>query len=153
MTDLLFALGYHHWLIAGLLLLILDGFTRDSLPMWLGFTAVAMGVALLLLPWFGVHLAWTGQLLVAAPLLVLALYAWRRYEHGHPEHRRPRLPAELVGREGMLVTALCDGRGEVRVEGTVWPATGPDLPVNTPVIIRAVTAVAFRVEAADNTRP
>lgn len=152
MTELLFSLGYHHWLVAGLMLLILDGFTRGSLPMWLGFAAALEGVALLVLPWFGIHLAWSDQLLVAAPLLALALYAWRRYEHGHPA-ARTTLPEDLVGGEGLLVTPLRDGAGEVRAQGTVWPATGPDLPALTRVRITAVTAVAFRVEATDNTRP
>lgn len=152
MTELLYALGYHHFLIAALVLLILDGLTRNTLPMWLGFVAALEGLALLVLPWFGIHLAWNGQLLLALVLLVPALYAWRRYERG-PAGVNAGLPVDLVGREGRLVTPIREGVGEIRVEGTTWPVTGPELAEGARVRITGVTTVAFRVEAADNTRP
>lgn len=153
MTALLFELDYHHWLLAALVLFIADGFVRGSLPMWLGMVALVEGLALLVLPWFAIHLSWPGQLTLAAPLLVLVLYAWRRYERNHPEHRAEGLPPELLGEVGVLETPLHDGRGKVRVGDTLYWVTGPELPEKSRVRITALTAVAFRVEAADNTRP
>lgn len=144
MTALLFELAYYHWIMAGLICLVLDGFLRISVLMWLGLAAVLEGVLLLVLPLWGLYLAWSEQGLLFLALLPFFLYAWWRYDF---------LPGALLGRRARLESPLRDGRGHVRLDERRWPVTGPDLPAGTEVEIRSRSPVAFRVQAVDNTRP
>lgn len=144
MTALLFELAYYHWIMAGLICLVLDGFLRISVLMWLGLAAVLEGVLLLVLPLWGLYLGWSEQLLLLLALLPLFLYAWWRYDF---------LPGTLLGRHARLAAPLRGGRGDIRLGERRWPVTGPDLPAGTQVEIRGRSLVAFRVQAVDNTRP
>ncbi len=76
MTALLYSLDYHHWFMVGLLFLVVDGVTRNSLPLWLGLTALSVGLALLFLPLAGLHPGWLEQFWMAAGLLPLYLFGW-----------------------------------------------------------------------------
>jgi len=149
MTALLYSLDYHHWFMLGLLFLVLDGLTRNSLPMWLGLTALTVGLARLLLPLLGLHIGWWVQFGVAAALLPLFLFGWWWRDLRAPRH----LPEELVGRRVRLDRPLRRGRGKLWLDGRRWPITGPELPAEAEVEIQAREGLAFRVEAVENTRP
>ncbi|GEM_PF-4533483 len=149
MTALLYSLDYHHWFMLGLLCLVLDGLTRNSLPMWLGLTALTVGLAQLLLPLAGLHTGWPAQLWMVAALLPCFLFGWWWRDLRAPRH----LPAELVGRRARLDKPLRRGRGKLWLDGRRWPVTGADLPAGTEVEIQARQGLAFRVEAVENTRP
>ena len=109
MTALLYSLDYHHWLMLGLLCLVLDGLTRNSLPMWLGLTALTVGLAQLLLPLGGLHPGWQAQLWMAAALLPFFLFGWWWRDLRAPRH----LPAGLVGRRARLDQPVRRGRGKL----------------------------------------
>lgn len=149
MTALLYSLDYHHWIMAGLLFLVLDAITRTSLPMWLGLAALADGLAVLLLPLAGVAMGWRAQFGVFAGLLPLVLIGWWWFDLRLPR----RLPAHLIGQRVRLEQPLHNGRGEVRIDGRHWPVRGPELPAGTEVEISDRQALAFRVQAVENTRP
>lgn len=42
-----------------------------------------------------------------------------------------------VGEPGVVETEIVNGRGKVRVRDISWLATGPDLPVGTPIVVKA----------------
>jgi len=149
MTAFLYSLDYHHWFMLGLLGLVVDGLTRNSLPMWLALTALTVGVAQLLLPLAGLHTGWQAQFKLGGALLPLFLFGW-----WWRDLRTPRqLPEELVGHRARLDRPLRRGRGKLWLQGRRWPVTGPDLSAGTEVEIQARQGLAFRVEAVENTRP
>ena len=149
MTALLYSLDYHHWIMAGLILLVLDAVTRTSLPMWLGLAGIGLGLALLLLPLAGLHLDWRGQFGLLAALLPFAFFGWWFLDL----RLSRRLPGHLLGRRARLEEPLRGGRGELWLDGRRWPITGPELPAGTEVEIQARQTLAFRVQAVENTRP
>lgn len=149
MTEILYSLDYHHWIMAGLFALVLDALTRNSLPMWLGLAALVVGVALLLLPLVGIHPGWQRQGQLFAAVAPLFLAGWWFFDL-----RPPRvLPDAYVGRRARLDKPLRGGRGRLWLDGRRWPVTGPDLPAGTEVEIQTRQALAFRVQPVENTRP
>lgn len=149
MTALLYSLDYHHWFMVGLLFLVLDGVTRNSLPLWLGLTALSVGLALLFLPLLGLHFGWLEQLWLAVGLLPAYLFGWWWLDLRARRH----LPEALVGRRGPLDKPLRRGRGRLWLDDRRWPVTGPELPAGTEVEIQAREELAYRVEPVENTRP
>lgn len=71
-------LDYYHWLLLGLLLLVVEVLSGGGFLMWIGFSALATGVLLLVLPWFSVVVSWELQLVIFAVGCVLAVWAWWR---------------------------------------------------------------------------
>ena len=64
MIEWLFGLDYYHWILFGLVLLIAEVFVGGSFLMWIGFSALVLGLLLLLLPLVGIHLGWEWQLVL-----------------------------------------------------------------------------------------
>lgn len=60
-----------------------------------------------------------------------------------------RRAAQLVGRVLVVEEAIQSGRGKVRVDDTLWPATGPDSPPGTKVKVTAATRTVLIVENAE----
>ncbi len=137
---------------------------------WL-LLAVALGAAELAVP--GVFLAFvaiaaaiTGALAVLFPALTmpaeLAVFgAWsvvtvvvgRRWYADYPvDSDDPLLndrAARLIGEDVVVVEALTDGVGRVRVGDSEWIARGPDMPVGHRVRIVGVAGSTLTVVAGD----
>jgi len=145
----LYALDYHHWLVLGLLLLALDVFVGGRLLMWSGFVAVAVGLLVLLLPLVGVYPGWDMQLLMFFVAATIGIYLWRRDVRSQAARDASSVS---LGSVTVLTSAIYQGRGAIRIDGSSFPVVGPDLPVGTAVRIVALDAVAFRVEPADNSQ-
>src|SRR5690554_7500994 len=102
--DWLYQLDYHHWIVLGLFLLILEVFVGGSLMMWNGLSAIAVGILVLVLPLIGIYPSWEMQLVMFAVGGVAALYVWRRYankprrseEHTSELQSRPHLVCRLL---------------------------------------------------------
>jgi len=146
----LYALDYHHWLVLGLLLLALDVFVGGRLLMWSGFLALMVGFLVLLLPLMGVYPGWDMQFLMFFVALLVGVYLWRRDLRSQTLRDAGAVP---LGSEVVLVSAIYQGRGEVRINGSVFSVIGPDLPAGSAVRIVARDAMVFRVEPADNPQP
>jgi membrane protein implicated in regulation of membrane protease activity len=54
---------------------------------------------------------------------------------------------EMVGKRGVVCSALLNGHGKVRLGDSVWLAEGPDLGEGTPVVVRSVRGTAVIIEA------
>ena len=55
-------LDYYHWLLLGLLLLVIEVMAGGGFLMWLGFSALATGLLVLVLPWLHLALSWEWQI-------------------------------------------------------------------------------------------
>jgi hypothetical protein len=145
MIEWLYDLDFHHWILLGLLLLVIEVFIGGGLFMWLGFSAVALGLLVLLGPLVGIHLSWQWQLGLFGLGALLALYAWRRYLRDPLSAGR----AGLVGKVATLETDLHDGVGFVSVYDMRWRVTGPDLHAGTRVRLVSMDDTTFTVEPVD----
>jgi len=143
-----------------------NGFDLEPQWMWL-LGAIALGIAELIVP--GVFLIWlaaaaavTGLLTLAfgidlpfqfaifALLAIAAVYSGRRWYLANPmPSADPMLndrAARLTGRTVVVVAAIENGEGRVRVGDTVWSCRGPDCAEGSRVRITGADGSCLKVE-------
>lgn len=143
---------YWHWWILGIVLLIIEVFAPGFVFLWMGLSAGAVGLALLLWPEF----AWQGQLLLFALLSVATIVAFRLYQRRNPPRSdQPALNRRgqaYVGRSFTLAVPIVNGVGEMRVDDTVWRIEGTDVPAGSRVMVTSVNGNSLIVEREDEGR-
>ena len=133
------------WLIAAALLGIAELLLPGVFLIWLSAAAALTGFAALL---FGIPLAF--QFALFAALALAATYAGRRWYAANPvESSDPMLndrAARLVGQTVVVVGAIENGAGRVRVGDCVWNARGADAGVGARVRITGADGTCLSVE-------
>jgi membrane protein implicated in regulation of membrane protease activity len=133
------------WMIGGIVLLTAEILVPGVFLVWIGIAAVVTGLFALLL---GVGLA--GQLGLFALYSLLAVMAGRRFyavtgiEHNDPGLNNPAL--RLIGRRVVVVTAVDEDSGRVRVGDSEWSARGGPAEPGEKVRITAVEGNRLIVE-------
>ena len=121
---------YIGWLVIGVALCAAEMIVPGVFLMWLGIAALLTGVAAFVLP-IGLAL----QLGLFAILSLTCVFFGRRWSGSNViASEDPLLNDRLgrmIGQTVVLVTAIEDGEGRVRVGDSDWPAHGPDMPVGT----------------------
>jgi len=136
-----------HWIWLGVAVVL--GIAELLVPgvflIWLAAAAALTGLAALI---FGLPLAF--QFAVFALASILAVYSGRRWYANNPvESSDPLLNdrgGRLVGETVVVVGAIENGRGSVRVGDTVWLARGADAPVGSRVRVTGEDGACLRVE-------
>ncbi|MGD9889321.1 MAG: NfeD family protein [Halothiobacillaceae bacterium] len=143
-TD--FVINFWHWLVLGLLLMLVELALPSTYFLWMGLAALMVGLVFWLIP----DLSFAGQLILFAVLTVSAILLGKRYLKRHPiESDRPMLNvrgAQNIGRIATLHEPIINGVGKVHLDDTLWKVFGPDLPLDTRVRIVAVEGISLRVE-------
>ncbi len=140
-------LGGWNWLIAGVVLMVLEVFAPGVFLFWLGLAAALTGVVALAMPW-----GWQIQLLVFAALSIAAVPLWRRFSF--PKGPAPDAPFlnrrndALVGRVFTLDKPIVDGVGTLKIDDSVWRVSGPDTPAGQRVTIVSADGALLRVQPA-----
>lgn len=142
---------YWAWLALAGVLLAVEVLAPTTFFLWPGLAALVVG-GLVALP---SHLPWWGQLLIFAGLTVL--FGWAGPKVFPPRSGAvtdaPALNRRAEQYLGWTVTVAGDfveGRGNVRVGDSLWPARaadGSDHPSGTAVVITAVDGTLLTVEA------
>ena len=133
------------WAIGGILLLIAEIIAPGVFLVWIGIAAIVTGIFALLL---GIGIA--GQLALFALYAVLAvlvgrkIYAVRGIESSDP-HLSDRA-ARLIGKRVLVVTAVDEDSGRVRVGDSEWSARGGPAKPGERVRITAVEGNCLIVE-------
>ena len=133
------------WLIAATLLGIAELMVPGVFLIWLAAAAALTGLAAMIL---GIPLAF--QFALFALLAIGTVWYGRRWYAANPvESSDPLLndrAARLVGETVVVVSAIEDGRGRVKVGDSVWPVQGADAPVGARVRITGAVGACLRVE-------
>jgi hypothetical protein len=135
------------WMIGGVLLLAAEILVPGVFLVWIGIAAVVTGVFALL---FGIGLA--GQLGLFALYSVLAVmvgrraYAVKGVEQLDPSLNNPSV--RLIGRRVVVVQAVDEDEGRVRVGDSEWSARGGPAEPGERVLITGVEGNCLIVEAA-----
>ena len=141
------ALAYWDWLIAGLVLVILEIFAPGAVFLWLGIAAGVVGSVVIFIP----NLDWKLQFALFAVPSVVSIVASRRYLKRRPlatDHPNwNRRGSRYVGQDLILDVALSGGRGHLKVDDTIWRVEGPDLPAGAKVRVIAVDGATLKIEA------
>lgn len=137
------------WFIVGLVLLIGELLVPGIFLLWLAIAAGLTGSVNAIF-----DLGWKGELglfAVLSALLVLASWSYVMKQR-NPESDQPDLNQRqrgYVGRRSTLLQAISNGAGKVKIDDTVWDATGADMPQGTPVIVTGVKGSTLEVKAVN----
>lgn len=133
------------WLIAAVLLGILELLAPGFFLVWMAAAAALTGIIAALVP-----LSLALQLGLFVVLAFASVFAGRVYYARRPvPSADPKLnvrAARLIGRTVIVETAIENGQGRVRVGDGVWNARGPDAPAGASVVIVAADGTCLVVE-------
>ena len=134
------------WMIGGIVLLAAETVLPGVFLFWIGIAALVTGLFALL---FGIGIA--GQLGLFALYAVLAVFVGRRfYAVRGGDEIDPLLndrAARLIGRRVVVVTAVDEDSGRVRVGDSEWSARGGPAEPGDHVRITGVDGNCLIVEA------
>ncbi len=147
--DLLQDAVYWHWWVLAVVLIILEILSPAVFFLWLGISAVVVGLLLLLLPDMG----WELQMLLFAVFSVASVALWRNYLKSHPtESDQPRLNRrgeQYIGRTFTLHEPIVNGYGKIKVDDSTWKVIGDDCQEGARVRVTGVDGVMLEVKRED----
>ncbi|MFK8015981.1 MAG: NfeD family protein [Gammaproteobacteria bacterium] len=136
---------YWHWLIAAVVLIILEVFAPGAFFLWMSVAAGVVGLLLAVVP-----MPWYLQWLLFCVLSVASIFGWRAYKRANPDQDPyPNLNQRgqsLVGRRFTLSEPIVNERGKVNVDDSLWKVRGPDTPVGGVVVVLQVEGTELVVE-------
>jgi len=142
-------LTHWHWWIAALVLLVLEIFVSGTFFMWMGISAVLVG----LLAYLFSDMGWTYQMLIFSIVSVVSIVIWRQYQEKHPQQSdQPTLNrrgSQYIGRTFTLQEPIVNGNGKIKVDDTTWKVLGPDSDSGHSVKVTGVDGTMLVVEASD----
>ena len=140
---------FWHWWILALVLIILETLLPGTFFLWMGISAVVLGLLAWLIPAMG----WETQLMLFAILSLVSIVGWRVWQRRYPdESDQPSLnrrAEQYVGRVFVLETPIENGFGKVRVGDSLWRVEGPDAAAGSRVRVTSADGVVLVVEIAD----
>ena len=134
------------WAAIALLLFAAEALAPGAFMLWLGFAAVAVFLAGLLVP--GILVLAQAAAFIALGFVSIQVYRkwFRARERQSDQPALNRRTAALVGRVVTLEHAIVDGRGRVQIADAFWEVTGPDLPAGAHVRIVGGDTMTLQVE-------
>lgn len=140
--------NFWHWLLLGVVLLLLELTSGSGFLLWIAFGSALTSV----LAFFFPNLGWEWLLLNFAACSVITCVLWWRYLKRCTEHSdKPNLnrrTSNYIGRILELENAIENGRGKVRIADSFWIVEGEDLPVQTKVKVVSVDGTILKVVKA-----
>ncbi len=136
------------WAALALLLIAAETLAPGAFMLWMGFAAVAVFVAVLLVPGIPV-LAQAAAFVVLSFVTIQVYRKWfRKAARQSDQPLLNRRAAQAIGRVAELDQAIDRGRGRIRLDDAFWTVEGPDLPAGTPVRVIAVDGMVLKVQEA-----
>lgn len=148
MSDLLSQMNPWHWLVFGLVLLLLELLGTAGYLLWLGISAIAVSILTFLLP-----ISWSLQWVSFAVISLFTTWLWWRYQHKQ-DKKDDKLRTlnqrneQLIGQTTILQEALVSGSGRVNLGDTTWAVRcNEDLPAGTKIVVIDVEGIILVVKA------
>lgn len=146
--ELLNDITFWHWLIIGVLLVVLEIFAPGVVFLWIGVAALATGIV----AWVFPDLALQWQVIFFAVLSVVSVLGGRAYLKRRPvptDHPTlNRRGEQYVGRRFTLDAPIVGGYGKIHVDDSTWKVSGEDMAEGTTVLVTGVDGTVLKVEAA-----
>ena len=143
------SIDFWHWLILGVILMILEVFAAGAFFLWLGVSAVVVGIILWMIP----DLGWEYQFLIFAIFSVVSIALWRMRLRKHPTETEDTTlnsrTRAYIGRTFHLEQAIVDGYGKIHVDDVYWKVKGPDLEKGAKVKVVSADGMTLNVEPQD----
>ena len=144
--EMLLQLVPWHWWVAGIILVILEMLAPTGHTLWLGISALIVGVLLWLFP----GLDWKLQMLIFAVLSIVSVLLYKRFMGDKPHITDSpdlnRRGERYVGRVFTIEEPIVNGVGKIKVDDSTWRVSGSDQPTGTTVKVVAVDGSTLEVE-------
>ncbi len=146
MMTLLEQMNFWHWIALGLVLLLLELLGAAGYLLWLGISAVLVGLLMIALP-----LSWTLQWVAFAVFSLFTTWLWWRYQHqrdiqNDKTNTLNQRGAQMIGQECVLDHAIVAGNDRMRLGDTTWSIiSSRDLPAGTRVKIVSINGIVLTV--------
>ena len=139
-------LQFWHWLILAALFAGIEMLSPGFFFIWLGGAALLMGLITLVISAMG----WEVQVILFAIFAAASVLGWYKFGRKLPgttdDATLNRRGESLIGRSGVLVDAIANGRGRVKIGDSAWTADGEDAPVGAKVLVTGVEGSILKVE-------
>lgn len=149
MAEWGFDIDYWHWLIAALVLLVLEIAAPGVFFLWMAAAALVVGIVTAIAPDMGL----AAQFILFAVLSLVSVLVGRRLVRTHPvpteDTTLNRRGEQHVGHVYRVAHTIENGVGKVKVGDSLWTAEGPDTPEGTAVRVVAVDGAVLKVEKVD----
>lgn len=143
------SIDFWHWLILGVLLIILEVFAPGAFFLWLGVSASVVGAILWMLP----ETSWEMQLLIFSIISVVSIALWRLRLRKHPTESEDSSlntrTSQYVGRTFTLVEPIVNGYGKIHVDDAYWKVSGEDCDKDKKVKVVSVDGLTLKVVSVD----
>jgi len=140
--------GGWSWVIGGAVLLAIELVVPGGVFVWLGISAIVVGLATLLQA-----IPWQWQWALFAVLSIVSVAGWTAYARRRPpDSDSPflnRRTKRFMGQVRTLDEPLKNGEGRLRLGDTTWRIKGPDAAAGTRVRIVGADSSVLMVEPAD----
>lgn len=144
--ELLHTFTFWHWLILGVLLIVLEIFAPGVVFLWVGVAAIITGG----IAWTSPDMAVQWQVIIFAALAVASVLTGRKWMKTHPvQTDHPMLNRrgeQYIGRHFTLSDAIDSGFGKIKVDDSIWKVSGEDMPAGTSVEVTGVDGTVLKVE-------
>jgi len=141
---------FWHWLILGIILVVLEVLAPGVIFMWMGIAAITTGIVLAIVPDMG----WEYQLILFSILSILSVGGFRVYSRKHPPaDENPTLNRrgqQYVGRTFTLTSAIENGIGKIHVDDSQWIVRGQDCDMNKKVKVIGTEGTVLLVEVQES---
>jgi membrane protein implicated in regulation of membrane protease activity len=140
-------LQFWHWLILAALFAGIEMLSPGFFFIWLGGAALLLGLITLVISSMG----WEVQLILFAIFAAASVMGWYKFGRKLPgatdDSTLNRRGESLVGRTGVLIDAMVNGRGRVKLGDSTWSAEGEeDAPAGAKVLVTGVHGAVLTVE-------
>ncbi|WP_411887535.1 NfeD family protein [Hydrocarboniphaga effusa] len=141
-------LVYWHWWVIGLALIALEAFVPGAVFLWMGISALVVGLIVAF-----VTLGWPAQLVLFGLLSLASFFAYRRLRPKRDllsdAPTLNRRGASYVGRQFTLAEPIVNGVGRLRVDDSQWRISGIDAPAGVTVRVVRADGATLHVERVD----
>ena len=136
---------FWHWLVVAAGFAVIEIAAPAMVCIWLA--AAALGTAAV--AWFVSELSWEHQALIFAAFAIASVtigrMAFARVRPTRNVAHLNRRAETYIGRAFTLDRPIVDGRGQLKVDDTVWLVEGPDLPAGTRIRVTGAENTLLRV--------
>ncbi|WP_375750826.1 NfeD family protein [Vibrio sp. HN007] len=150
MIELLEQVNHWHWLAFGLLLLSGELLGTAGYFLWLGISAIVVGLILTVIP-----LGWQLQWVSFACFSLFTTWLWWRYQHKKDTNAEKnsllnQREKQMIGKTTRVDEDVLRGNCRVRIGDTTWSAKcHVDIPAGTLVKVVDVDGIVLTIEPED----
>lgn len=150
MIELLSQVNHWHWIAFGLVLLSGELLGTAGYFLWLGISAVLVGLLLTFIP-----MSWQLQWVSFASFSLVTTWVWWRYQHkkdliSENSSSLNQREKQMIGKITRLEEDIQAGNCRIRLGDTTWSAKSfQDIPAGTLVKVVSVDGIVVTIEPAN----